>query len=248
MNRPTLTQTLTRATAGLLTGAVLLMGVGASRASAAPLPGTAPDMPAPQDLTLTAIDGYTMRVAWRDPNNTEDGHYVAYREGPIDEDGDGKGGGMIFTPKVTGVNGTGAYTVRGLKAGTTYCFRVMARNDDSKAGVFHRSAFSESVCAATHGAPTTPTNLKAERDNFRSRILLTWSDVSDETYYSVTATSRQGNVPQRLTLAADPRAGANSTAYIVEGVNAVFVVGGLNFEVRACNPNGCSAPAKVSID
>ncbi len=250
MNRETLTMALPRAAAGLLAGAALLLGAGVSQVFA----DAQQDLSRPTNLTAAALDGNSILVTWHDTNTREAGYRVAYHAGRLDPiDPEATYG--EDAPAVDGINGNGFYTVRGLGPGTAYCFRVMAFNNDLKAGVYHYSAFSEAVCATTVappkttvGQPATPANFRGERDTIRNRIVLQWGDVSGETYYALSATSHVGQVPQRL--AETPAmVGAGSTTFIVDGhvSNAVTVAGGVDFELRACNPNGCSAPAKLTL-
>jgi Fibronectin type III domain len=234
-----LSHPLVRTTTGLLAGAALLLGAGASHAFAA-----VQDMPVPQNLSAAALDGYTIRVTWRDTNATEEGYSVVQRQGSFDTPA-GEPIDFKRASKVDGIDGTGAFTASMLKPGTTYCFKVSAFSSTTGG---HTSAYSEAVCATTVAPPQTPANFRGERDTIRTRILLNWGDVSGETYYALSATSHVGQVPQRL--AETPAmVGANSTTFIVDGAvsNAVTVAGGVDFELRACNPNGCSAPAKLIL-
>jgi hypothetical protein len=238
MKRFHLSPTLVRTTTSLLAGAALLLGAGASHVAAA-----AQDLATPQNLSAAALDGYTIRVTWRDTNAAEEAYVVVQRQGRFDTPA---GPPITFAraSKVDGVNGTGAYTASMLTPGTTYCFKVEA----ASFATGRESAYSEAVCATTVGAPPTPANFRGERDTIRTRILLNWGDVSGETYYALSATSHVGQVPQRL--AETPAmAGAGSTSFIVDGhvSNAVTVAGGADFELRACNANGCSAPAKLTL-
>jgi hypothetical protein len=240
--------TLVRTTSALLAGAALLLGAGVSHVSAA-----VGDLARPTNLTAAGLDGTSILVTWRDTNDAEEGYRLAYRAGSVGAAD--PAATYVDAPAVDGRNGNGFFTVRGLGPGTTYCFRVMAFHNGGATGVYHYSLFSEPVCAATVappkttvGQPATPANFRGERDTIRTRIVLQWDDVSGETYFALSAASHVGQVPQRL--AETPAmVGANSTTFIVDGAvsNAVTVAGGVDFELRACNPNGCSAPAKLIL-
>src|SRR5262245_30748358 len=120
MNRNTLSRTLPRAAAGMLAGAALLLGAGASHVFAAE-----GDLSRPTNLTSAALDGTSILVTWRDTNTAEGGYRVAYGAGRVDL----STATYVDAPEVDGINGNGFYTVRGLGPGTKYCFQVMAFND-----------------------------------------------------------------------------------------------------------------------
>lgn len=80
-----------------------------------------------------------------------------------------------------------------------------------------------------------------------ARILLSWSDTSNEEYYYLTAFSAQTGQPVSFPLSAPaPKLGANSTVFIDSG-QITALVGGVEFHLQACNAGGCSAPAKVVV-
>jgi len=78
MNRFHLSHPLVRTSTGLLAGAALLLGAGASQVFAA-----VGDLSRPTNLTAAALDGTSILVTWRDTNELEEGYRVAYRAGSV---------------------------------------------------------------------------------------------------------------------------------------------------------------------
>jgi hypothetical protein len=91
--------------------------------------------------------------------------------------------------------------------------------------------------------PAPPAGFRGERDS--SRIVLRWSDTSNETYYSLSAFNLRSGQSFALPAPA-PRLGANSTMF-VDDVLGPTQTGGAEYRLQACNAGGCSAPAKAVV-
>jgi hypothetical protein len=106
-----------------------------------------------------------------------------------------------------------------------------------------RDHLDTATTAKTQLLPQTPAGFSGERDS--SRIVLRWTDTSNETYYSLTASNARSG--QTFTLPAPaPKLGTNSTMYI-DDVLGPTQTGGAEYHLQACNAIGCSAPAKVVV-
>jgi hypothetical protein len=95
--------------------------------------------------------------------------------------------------------------------------------------------------------PTAPTRFQAAHQNgFGTTVQLSWADTTDETYYYLTASSVNGDVPQRLPAPA-PKLGQNSTGFLVTG-DLTALVGGVRFRLQACNEGGCSEQVTATVN
>ena len=132
------------------------------------------------------------------------------------------GGGVI---EVVLPAGTTSYSHTGLAPATQRSYRIRAQND---AGF---SAFSSTVSATTVGTlPATPGNVSAVGTNANT-ITVSWSDVADETGYTVERTSATGVVST-----------VNLAAGTVQYRHTRLVPGELwTYRVRASNAAGASA-------
>ena len=114
---------------------------------------------APENLTATAIDEYSIKLQWNDCL----GH--SYN---------------IYSAETSLANVTGtSFVVENLRHYTDYCFTVTAVRNDTE------TDHSVEVCAKTHDLPiTTPMNVAASAES-TSEISLSWDSVENAQSYNV---------------------------------------------------------------
>jgi chitodextrinase len=171
---------------------------------------------APTVLAATVLSSTQIRLNWTDNANNETSFRI-----------ERKTGAGAFQEVQTVTANTATATVSGLTAGTTYTFRVRARNGSGN------SAYSNEVTATTQGGlPAAPGQLTAEPLS-TTQIRLTWQDrASNETEHVIEASSPAGAFAQVATAA------ANTTTATVSGLSPETPY---TFRVRARNASGSSA-------
>lgn len=144
-----------------------------NEASATTQGGTPPpvSLAAPSALTAVAVSGTEVLLTWLDNSANEDNFLL---ERSI-------GGGTFTQFNMRGANTT-SFRVTGLATGTTYSFRVRAKN------VTATSAYSNAASATpgkTANPPSAPAGLRAKAVS-RNAIDLTWQDRSaNETEFRI---------------------------------------------------------------
>lgn len=135
---------------GLLAAAGLLVSAGFG---VRPVAADAPA--APQVLSAAALSDTAIRVTWRDTSVGEDHFRVIHAP-----QGDTSGRNDVWSeylPSLPGTGRTGSYDVRGLRTGTTYCFRVLSHapgGDGAIVGQYSRD--SNTVCALARAPQPAP--------------------------------------------------------------------------------------------
>ena len=137
--------------AGIVGAAMLLSIHAGARPAAADSP------PPPQVLSATALNDTTIRVTWRDTSTTEE-HFRVIHTPQGDTSGGRNDVWSEYLPSLPGSGMSGSYDVRGLRTGTTYCFKVLSYAPSGGAGaiVGQYSADSNRVCALAKAPPPPP--------------------------------------------------------------------------------------------
>ena len=176
----------------------------------------APDSPA--NLQLTVISATQINLAWQDNSANETGFRIERKTGPT--------GTWTYVTSV-GPNKT-AYQNKGLKAGTTYYYRLRSYNTDGKSG-YSNEAFATTLTVG----PAAPTNLTAAAASSTS-VNLAWQDNSnDETGFKIERKTVPPNKWEEIATV-----GAGVTAYKNTGLttNTLYY-----YRVRAYNASGNSS-------
>jgi len=181
---------------------------------------------APNGLDATIVSGTEVTLTWNDNSNNETSFRVERCEGA---------GCTNFVEVATPAPGIETLAETGLTTGTTYRWRVRARNNVGN------SAYTSEVVAALIG-PAAPTNLVGVTLTNTS-IQLTWTDVAtNETGYEIQrCTVSGGCVYAPLTTVA-----ANSTSY-TDGTVAYNT--SYQYQIRATNnvvPSAFTAGVSVN--
>ena len=173
-------------------------------------------LPAPDNLTATAVTASQINLAWRDNSANETGFKIERKTGAA---------GTWAQIATTAANVV-TYSNTGLSQTTEYYYRVRAYNST------HNSTYSNEANATTFALPATPTGLTATAAS-ASQINLAWADnAADETGYKIERkTGATGTWAQIAT------AGANATSYNNTGLAALTAY---YYRVRAYNANGNS--------
>ncbi|HEU4752174.1 MAG TPA: fibronectin type III domain-containing protein, partial [Armatimonadota bacterium] len=177
---------------------------------------TLPDPPAaPGPLTITVLSQTSIRVNWRD-NSADETEFRIERKAP---------GGGFGEVGQTGGNQT-TFTDMGLTAGTTYTYRVRAKNSGGFSG------YSAEASGTTSPAPpSAPSGLSASAVSF-SQVDLSWTDGSnDENAFILERKTGAGAFTVIATL------GANVASYSDSGLSGgtAYV-----YRVKARNAGGDS--------
>lgn len=183
--------------------------------------GSAPTEPrpaAPTGLTAVVASQTVVNLTWQDNANNETSLRVERRLGS-----------GAFSEIASLPANSITHSVTGLTAGTTYSFRVRARNSGGA------SAYSNVQTVTTHAQVTTPaapSNLAAAPLS-GSEIELTWRDnANNETGFVIERMSPNESFGQVGTAA------AGATRFTVPGLTAGFPY---TFRVRAINASGSSS-------
>lgn len=184
--------------------------------------GTSSTPSAPSSLAATTVNASQIKLTWTDNSGIESGFKI--------ERATASGG--PFTQIATVGANVESYTSTGLKALTTYWYRVRAYNSVGNSG------YSNKDSAKTDGLPPgAPSNLAATAVS-TSQINLTWTqNSSDETGFKIErATSSGGTYTQIATV------GANVTSYANTGLSGSTTY---YYRVRSYNSWGNSAYSAV---
>jgi hypothetical protein len=162
------------------------------------VPETAlPTLPAaPTNLTAVVQVGPQVLLAWTDNADNETGFVIERAVGT----------GAFSVLVTVGANST-SYTDVAVLAGNNYAYRVAAVN---AAGL---SAYSNTASVAVALPPAAPTNVVATaaltRNGKNATITLTWTDVADETGYTIQLATDAAFTANVVTTSV----GANVTTY-----------------------------------
>jgi hypothetical protein len=121
--------------------------------------------------------------------------------------------------------------------------RAWNHTRDSGIDLVEFSDWSGTLCIVTEALPppppSTPATFHAQR-GVGPRIILTWSDTSNETEYILRAFNHLSHA-----FAFQQTVAADTTTYVddVGGTQR----GGVDYELSACNVSGCSAPVRTSV-
>ncbi|MBN1641365.1 MAG: fibronectin type III domain-containing protein, partial [Anaerolineae bacterium] len=174
-------------------------------------------LPAPSDLSATAISHAQIGLNWTDNSTDETAFHIERSPDGVDE----------WTEVAAVASDETSYSDGSLQCETTYYYRVRAfRSGD---GVY--SSYSD-VASDTTGMcpPDPPTGVAASDGAYTDRVAVTWESVSGATEYEVyRATSAAG--------AKVFQASASMTTYddTTATPGAVYT-----YWVTACNASGCS--------
>ncbi|MCS7049744.1 MAG: fibronectin type III domain-containing protein, partial [Verrucomicrobiae bacterium] len=189
-------------------------------ATTLPAPDTTPPDP-PATVTAAALSSSSIRLVWSASNDTGGSGVAGYRVYR----------GDVFVATVRTTN----HVVTGLHAGTSYCFRITARD---YAG--NESAPTGPACASTFGPPPAAPDHLVAVALAHNRVRLTWHDrADDETGFRI---ERAGSVAGPWTWLATLE--SNTTEYLDHGVtgNAVYY-----YRLRAENNGGASPWRTASV-
>ncbi len=127
---------------------------------------------APSNLGAASTGQDSIQLTWQDNSSDEDSFDVQYSED----------NGSTWAHVGTASANVTTYNISGFSAGTHYCFRVSATNNNGSSG------WSNTACATTDGGgsiPAAPSGLFASQYN-ETTAELTWSDNSNnETAFNV---------------------------------------------------------------
>jgi len=185
--------------------------------------GTSSTPSGPSSLAATTVNASQIKLTWTDNSGIESGFKI--------ERATASGG--PFTQIATVGANVKSYTSTGLKALTTYWYRVRAYNSVGNSG------YSNTDSAKTDGLPPgAPSNLAATAVS-TSQINLTWTqNSSDETGFKIErATSSGGTYAQIATV------GANVTSYVNTGLS-----GSTTYYYRVCSYNTWGNSAYTAVD
>ena len=163
-------------------------------------------------LSATAQSASEISLSWSAVADAT--HYQLYRSET--------GGGSL--EQVGGEIGETAYGDSGLEANTSYEYRLEACNDN---GCSARSAVFSATTAL--GMPTAGLSATAQS---ASEISLSWSAVVDATHYQLYRSAAGGGSLEQI------GGDIGETAYGDSGLDANTLY---EYELEACNDNGCSA-------
>jgi FtsP/CotA-like multicopper oxidase with cupredoxin domain len=183
---------------------------------------------APSNLTATFQSGPQILLSWTDKANNETGFVIERSVGA---------GAFTSLITVGPRNNTGSvsYTDTNVSAGTVYSYRVAAVN---LAGL---SAYTNTATASIPAPPAAPSPVTATavRQGNSARVTLIWTNVADETGYTIERATNSAFTANVVT----STVGANTTTFTTGNVprNAFFY-----FRVRAFNGAGVSAWANAT--
>ncbi|HPW92932.1 MAG TPA: putative Ig domain-containing protein [Verrucomicrobiota bacterium] len=185
--------------------------------------GTSSAPAAPSGLAAEKVNASQIKLTWKDNSSNESGFKI--------ERATASGG--PFTQIATVGANVKTYTSTGLKALTTYWFRVRAYNSAGNSG------YSNTDSAKTDGLPPAAPGSLAATTVSTSQIKLTWKDnSSDETGFKIErATSAGGTYTQIATV------GANVTTYANTGLSGSTTY---YYRIRSYNTWGNSAYTAVA--
>jgi FtsP/CotA-like multicopper oxidase with cupredoxin domain len=184
---------------------------------------------APTNLAAALQAGPQVNLTWRDNANNETGFIV---ERSTD--------GVTFTLLTTAPakNGTGnvTYLDTTVLPGTTYWYRVAARN------AFVNSLYSNTVQVAVPALPGQPTinTLTAARQGGNERVTATWTNVTGETGYTI----QWSTTSLFTTVSGSGTVGANVTTFQTGSIARQVWW----FRVGATNQAGTVWSAPVSVN
>jgi titin len=190
-----------------------------NEASAATQGGTPPpaSLEAPSQLTAVAVSGTEIMLTWRD-NSTDEANFLIERS---------IGGGAFTQFNMRGANVT-SFRVTGVTTGTTYSFRVRAKNATGTSA--YSNTASATLSKTIANPPAAPVGLQAKAAS-RNAIDLTWQDKStNETEFRI---ERLVNGAYREIR----KVGANQSTARISGLSAGT---SYTFRVRAVNPASSS--------
>jgi len=134
---------------------------------------------APTNLTAAVQPGPQVLLGWTDNSTNESGFVI--------ERATGAG---AFAALITVPAGTTSYVDTTVSAGMTYTYRVAAVN---AAGL---SAYSNPASVSTAAAPSAPASVTATatvtKNNRNATVTLTWSNVANETGYTIQSATDAG--------------------------------------------------------
>jgi fibronectin type 3 domain-containing protein len=135
-----------------------------------PISATTPSLKpnTPKVLSTSNITANSIKINWSTSFDVSAPSYIIYRSLTDTDDYNEIGTASRFST---------SYTDDKLTPGTTYYYKVLARNS------YGDSPLSDSVSAKT--LTFTPTGLSSEYESIQKRVTISWSSVSGATYYLI---------------------------------------------------------------